>query len=143
MSLVKTIVFLSPLLLGRYDRLAKRHRVSRSEALRTAAELGYDLVRERLAARPAAAPALTGLPPGATPGAHAQAVLAVLRAAAAIVVRAQPDPDAAFLRELLLEEAAKYPDVVLPDGALDAIVDEFAAPDSPELQPLPGDVPPK
>ena len=53
MSLRKTIVFLPPYLVTRYDRLAAKHGISRSEALRVAVETSYDTVRQLLASRTA------------------------------------------------------------------------------------------
>ena len=144
MGLAKVVIFLPSVILSRYDRLAKRARVSRSETLRTAAELAFDLVRDRYAARigsAAAAPAAAS--PGSGAAARADVVVAAMRNAATIVLRAQPEADAGLLREVLLDEAAKYPDVVLPAGAVDALVEEFTDAGSPELHALPGDEPPR
>ncbi|MCY4635529.1 MAG: ribbon-helix-helix domain-containing protein [Acidobacteria bacterium] len=141
MALRKTVIFLPPAVLAAYDKLARRVGVSRSEALRLAAETALGSVREILGARLAHARPAPSAPVVAR-ATRADAVVQRLRDAAALIVRVQPSADAAVVRDLLLEELAKTDDDV-PPNVIDEIVRECVDVESPGLSPLPGDQPPQ
>ncbi len=141
MALRKTVIFLPPALLAGYDKLARSVGVSRSEALRVAAETAIGSVREILGARLAQARPTSSVPAAARPAGGA-AVVQRLRDAAALIVRLQPSADAAVVRDLLLEELAKTDDDV-PVSVIEEIVRECVDVESPGLSPLPGDQPPQ
>ena len=102
MSLRKTIVFLPPYLVTRYDRLAAKYGISRSEALRVAVETSYDTVRQLLASR--TTQRRQESPAGGEAGSSVQGALAALRTAAALVIcgfRGKPITDSGRNRSLI------------------------------------------
>ena len=153
MALKKTVIFLSAELLGHYTRLGRATDTSRSEALRTALELGLERTREVLFRRDAARKRDLGRETSPMPSFAQErpltllGVIRELSGHAERYVKSEPHTDSRTLRAFLVRENENY-GVAVPDQVLDEIVRDYAGEDSsgnesPELMPLPGDEPPR
>ena len=150
MARQRTVIYIDPDLVKRYDQIAYSAGSSRSALMRHALRTGLDALRAALAANPtrfavhATLPTAPTHPSSAPPAAQRDSVLPALRRHLEALLSANPALSASDLQRFAEQELAAIPGARRPPvDAVAQLVEELVPTSDDELLPVGGHSPPE